>query len=222
MMFADRADAGIKLAERLGDYTGRDDVIVWGLPRGGVIVALEVARALGVPLDVSAVRKLGVPDQPELAMGAVAAGGVRVLNHEIVAMLNIDQGTIDEVTERAEQELERQQLELSGDKEPLDPQGKTVILVDDGLATGATMRAVIEAAKRRNPAAVVVAVPVAPPDVRDDFRHLADDVVCVATPEPFYGVGAWYRDFRQTTNEDVRDALLEAQGWHGADGREKG
>ncbi len=213
-MFQDRTDAGTKLAERLDDYADRDDIIVWGLPRGGVMVALEVARALDAPLDVSVVRKLGVPDQPELAMGAVAAGGVRVLNDEILAMLNISDQAIDDVTRREMETLERQQLDFSGETEPADPKGKTVILVDDGLATGATMRAVVEAARRRNPARIVVAVPVAPPDVRQDFEALVDEVVCVSTPEPFSGVGAWYRDFRQTTNRQVQDALEEARSWH--------
>ncbi len=216
-MFEDRTDAGVKLAEKLDDYAGRDDVIVWGLPRGGVIVALEVARALDAPLDVSGVRKLGVPDQPELAMGAVATGGVRVLNDEILAMLHISDKVIDDVTRREIRVLERRQLEWSGDVEPSDPEGKTVILVDDGLATGATMRAVIKAARGRNPARIVVAVPVAPPDVRQEFEALVDRVVCVSTPEPFYGVGAWYRDFRQTTNQDVRNALEEARGWSAPD-----
>jgi putative phosphoribosyl transferase len=217
MVFTDRIDAGIKLAERLAHYQGQQDVVVWGLPRGGVIVALEVARALRAPLGVCSVRKLGVPGQPELAMGAVAIGGVRVLNKEIVAMLRIDDDTIEEITRREEEDLQRLQQALAGDRAVsetlVDPADKTAILVDDGLATGATMRAVIEAARQRDPERIVVAVPVAPPDVRIEFERLADEVVCVATPEPFYGVGAWYRDFRQTTDRQVREALEQARAW---------
>jgi putative phosphoribosyl transferase len=213
MIFADRTEAGRRLAARLGDYVGREDIIVWGLPRGGVIVALEVARALDAPLEVSTVRKLGVPGQPELAMGAVATDGVRVLNDEIVAVLRIDADTVDRVTRREMREVERMHKALSGDTEPLDAAGKTLILVDDGLATGATMRAVIEAARLRSPARLVVAVPVAPPDTRLAFRGRVDEIICVTTPEPFYGVGAWYRDFRQTTDREVRAALEEARNW---------
>ncbi len=222
MIFADRSDAGRQLADRLADYAGRDDVVVWGLPRGGVIVALEVARALGAALGMCAVRKLGVPSQPELAMGAVAVGGVRVVNRDIVALLRIEAATVEEVTRREVRELERLQRALielppgrplAAEETLADPAGKLAILVDDGLATGATMRAVIEAARRREPAGIVVAVPVAPPDTYLTFERLVDRVVCVSTPEPFYGVGAWYRDFRQTTDQEVRAALQEARTW---------
>lgn len=221
MIFADRTDAGRRLAERLSHYQGQSDVVVWGLPRGGVVVALEVARALRAPLGVCLVRKLGVPGQPELAMGAVAVGGVRVLNDEIVAMLRIDADTIEAVTHREMEHLQRLQQALAeeapGGEVLVDVAGKTAILVDDGLATGATMRAVIAAAREREPQRIVVAVPVAPPDVRMAFERLVDEVVCVATPEPFYGVGAWYRDFRQTTDRQVRDALIEARTWRTGD-----
>jgi putative phosphoribosyl transferase len=216
VIFADRSDAGRQLAAKLGGLARRGDVIVWGLPRGGVIVALEVARALRAPLGVCSVRKLGVPGQPELAMGAVAVGGVRVLNDEIVAMLRIGKATIEDVTQRELRELERMQHSLGG-QAPADLAGKTVILVDDGLATGATMRAVVEAARRQDPARIVVAVPVAPPDTRLTFERLVDQVTCVSTPEPFYGVGAWYRDFRQTTDREVRNALEQARSWSAAE-----
>ncbi len=217
MIFTDRTDAGRQLADRLAHYQGRDDVVVWGLPRGGVLVALEVARALRAPLGVCLVRKLGVPGQPELAMGAIAVGGVCVLNEEIVALLRIRPETIEEVSHREMQEMERLQRSLAGKDPPeallVDPAGKVAILVDDGLATGATMRAVVEAARQRGPARIVVAVPVAPPDVHLAFAQWVDEVVCVATPEPFYGVGAWYRDFEQVTDAQVREALAQARAW---------
>lgn len=218
MIFANRTEAGRRLAAKLGRLAGLGDAIVWGLPRGGVIVALEVARALRAPLEVAVVRKLGVPGQPELAMGAVAAGGVRVLNDEIVSVLRVDAATVEEVTQREVRELERMEqafaVEAQGaDAARPDLSGRTLILVDDGLATGATMRAVIEAARRRSPARMIVAVPVAPPDTRLAFRGRVDEVVCVSTPEPFYGVGAWYREFAQTTDQEVRDALQEARSW---------
>lgn len=207
-MFHDRRDAGEKLAERLSGYAGRDDVVVLGLPRGGVPVAYEVARAIGAPLDVCTVRKLGVPGHEELAMGAVAHGGVRVLNEVAIDTLGIDERLVDAVTRRELRELERRQLVFRGGRPPLEVRGRVVVLVDDGLATGSTMQAAVAATRAHDPARVVVAVPVAAPDVCASFRALADDVVCVDTPAPFFGVGLWYRDFSQTSDEEVK-ALLE-------------
>lgn len=209
-MFDDRRDAGRKLADALARYAGRDDVVVLGLPRGGVPVAYEVARALGAPLDVCVVRKLGVPGHEELAMGAIAHGGVRVLNELAIETLGLDERVVDAVTRRELRELERRQRAFRGARPPLDLAGRTAILVDDGLATGSTMQAAVAAVRALRPARVVVAVPVAAPDVCASFRALADDVVCVDTPTPFFGVGLWYRDFSQTSDEEVQALLDEA------------
>lgn len=210
MLFDDRRDAGRKLAERLRRYAGRDDVVVLGLPRGGVPVAYEVARALDAPLDVCMVRKLGVPGHEELAMGAVAYGGVRVVNEVAVESLGIDERIVDAVTRREMRELERRQELFRGGRPPLDVEGRVVILVDDGLATGSTMQAAVAAVRALSPARVIVGVPVGAPEVCASFRTLADDVVCVETPSPFFGVGLWYRDFSQVSDEVVKALLEEA------------
>jgi predicted phosphoribosyltransferase len=208
MLFRDRADAGRQLADELVAYAGRPDVLVLALPRGGVPVAYEVARALHVPLDVFLVRKLGVPGHAELAMGALATGGVRVLNEEVVHGLRIPDEVIDEVAAEEQRELERREAAYRGDRPPLEVRGKTVILVDDGLATGASMRAAVAALRQRQPAQVVVAVPVAAPETCAEFRAEVDDIVCAHTPRPFHAVGLWYEDFAQTTDGEVH-ALLE-------------
>jgi erythromycin esterase-like protein/predicted phosphoribosyltransferase len=208
-LFRDRREAGRLLAEKLADYADRSDVLVLALPRGGVPVAYEVARALGAPLDVFVVRKLGVPGYEELAMGAVATGGVRVLNEQLVERLGIPEQMIDAVAARERQELARRERLYRGGRPPPDVRGRTVILVDDGLATGATMHAAIQALRQQNPARIVVAVPTASPETCEEMKAKADDVICGITPEPFHAVGRWYRDFSQTTDEEVR--LLLAQ-----------
>jgi predicted phosphoribosyltransferase len=205
--FAHRAEAGELLAERLSAYRDRDDVVVLALPRGGVPVAREVARALGVRLDVYVVRKLGVPGHEELAMGAIATGGVRLLNHDVIDALGIPMNVIDAVSAREQQELARREQAYRGDRGPIALTNKTVILVDDGLATGATMRAAVMAARQQQPARVIVAVPVGAVSTCADLAAEADDVVCVRTPDPFVAVGLWYRDFTPTTDHEVRSLL---------------
>ena len=205
--FADRTVAGRLLAEQLADYQGRDDVIVLGLPRGGVPVAAEAARELDAPLDVWVVRKLGVPGFPELAMGAIGPGGVRVLNEEIVADLGVSDSQIEEVTAAERLELERRQRAYRGEAGPPDLRGRTVILVDDGLATGATMRAAVAAARRAAAARVVVAVPVAAADAAERLGQEADEVVCVMIPRAFSSVGQWYDEFTQVSDQEVCDRL---------------
>src|SRR3954471_994073 len=209
--FRDRAEAGRLLAERLRQYAGRDDVPVLALPRGGVPVAYEVARALGVPLDVFLVRKLGVPGHEELAFGAIATGGVRLLNPDVVRGLGIPPHIIDRVTAIERAELERREREYRGDRPPPDVRGKTVILIDDGLATGASMRAAVAALRQEKPARIVVAVPIAAPTTCEEFEDEVDEVVCARTPEPFYAVGLWYEDFSQTSDEEVRGLLRRAE-----------
>ena len=204
---ANRAEAGRQLAERLGDYAGRDDVVVLGLPRGGVPVAAEVARALEAPLDVFLVRKLGVPGREELAFGAIALGGARVLNGDVVAALGIDDETIESVASREQAELERRAEAYRGSAEPPDVRGRTAILVDDGLATGATMRAAVEAVRALGPERVVVAVPAAASETCAQLARHVDEIVCLLTPEPFVAVGLWYRDFSETSDDEVRAAL---------------
>ena len=208
MFFRDRRDAGQKLASRLAAYADRPDVLVLALPRGGVPVGYEISRALHAPLDVFVVRKLGLPGHEEFAMGAVASGGVRVLNRDVVEQLNMPSNVIDAVTQREQRELERRERAYRGLRPSPDARDKIVILVDDGLATGSTMRAAVAALKQQHPARVVVAVPVASPETCQDLRGEADEVVCLVTPEPFYSVGLWYQDFSQTTDEEVR-VLLE-------------
>ena len=208
--FRDRAEAGRRLATALQHYAGRSDVLVLALPRGGVPVAYEVAQALRAPLDIFVVRKLGVPGQPELAMGAIATGGVRVLNRDVVTALGIPPQMIDAVAARERAELERRERAYRGSRPLPDLTGRTVILVDDGLATGATMRAAAVALKKLRPGRVVIAVPTAAREVCDDFRKEVDEVVCAETPPLLGAVGMWYDDFNQTSDEDVRDLLNRA------------
>ncbi|MGP0063748.1 MAG: phosphoribosyltransferase [Isosphaeraceae bacterium] len=208
--FRDRSEAGRLLASRLDAYAGRADVLVLGLPRGGVPVAFEVARALRVPLDVCVVRKLGVPGHEELAMGAIASGGAWVLNDDVIQALNIGGHTIRDVAERELEELKRRERAYRGDRPALDVHGRTVILVDDGIATGSTMRAAIDALRRLGPARLVVAVPTASPSTCDEIGQTVDECICMITHDPFYAVGAWYEDFSQTTDDQVRDLLHRA------------
>jgi putative phosphoribosyl transferase len=208
--FRDRREAGRELAERLSRYAGRDDVVVLALPRGGVPVGYEVARALGAPLDVFVVRKLGVPGHEELALGAVASGGLRVLNEDVVAALALSESQIQPIAARQLAEVERRERAYRGDRPPLDLRGKVAVIVDDGLATGATMRAAALAVRQLEPREIVVAVPVAAERTCDDFRDDVDHVVCAHTPEPFLAVGMWYARFDQTTDEEVRELLQEA------------
>ena len=211
--FADRAAAGRALAGALHAYAGRSDVVVLGLPRGGVPVAFEVARALDAPLDVVLARKLGVPGHEELALGAIASGGVRALNAEVVRALNIAPDTIEAVAAREAEELARRERAYRDDRPPPEVAGRTAILVDDGLATGATMRAAVAALRRDGAVAIVVAVPVAAPDTCAAFRAEVDDVVCVVTPEPFDAVGLWYENYAPTADAEIRDLLARA--WQG-------
>ncbi len=206
-LFRDRRDAGRLLAEKLAAYANRPDVLMLALPRGGVPVAYEVARRLVAPLDVFVVRKLGVPGHEELAMGAVATVGVRVLNDQLVEQLGIPDQMIDAVAARERQELARRERLYRGGRPPPDVRGRTVILVDDGLATGATMYAAIEALRKQNPGRIVVAVPTASPDTCEEMKAKADDVICAITPDPFQAVGRWYQDFSQTSDEEVADLL---------------
>lgn len=205
--FRDRSEAGQLLAERLIAYAGRPDILVLALPRGGVPVAYEVARALGAPLDIFVVRKLGIPGHEELAMGAIASGGVRVLNDDVVQALHIPERVIEAVAARELRELERRERAYRGDRPAPDVRDRTVILVDDGLATGSTMRAAVAALRRLGPARIVVAVPTAAPSTCEEFRREADECICQITPEPFHAVGLWYQDFSQTTDDEVRDLL---------------
>lgn len=217
--FKNRIEAGKTLASHLSKYAHRGDVLVLALPRGGVPVAYEVAGALGAPLDVFLVRKLGVPGHEELAMGAIASGGTRVLNEDVVATLNIPPDVIDRVAAAEQIELERREREYRDDRPPPDVRGRTVILVDDGLATGSTMRAAALALRKRGPARMVIAVPTAPPETCDEFKQEVDEVVCAITPEPFYGVGLWYQQFPQTTDAEVRDLLRQAAQEHAIAGQ---
>jgi putative phosphoribosyl transferase len=210
MRFRDRTDAGRQLADKLAAYADRSDVLVLGLPRGGVPVAFEVARSLRAPLDVFLVRKLGLPGHEELAMGAIATGGVRVLNEDVVRTLNVPEDVIDAVASEEQQELARREHVYRDDHPAPAVQGRTVILIDDGLATGSTMRAAVAALRQQQPARVVVAVPVAAPEICAEFEGEADEIVCAQTPQPFYAVGLWYDDFTQTTDEEVRDLLQRA------------
>jgi putative phosphoribosyl transferase len=207
--FADRREAGRLLAERLRQYANRNDVIVLALPRGGVPVGYEVARALGAPLDVYLVRKLGLPGHKELAMGAIASGGIRVLNQDVVHFYGVPPALIDRVAREEQQELERREAVYRANRAPLVVTGRIVILVDDGLATGSTMRAAVQAVRAQRAARVIVAVPVGAAESCDDLTTMADVVVCVRTPEPFAAVGYWYRDFSETTDAEVQALLRE-------------
>jgi len=205
--FANRSEAGRLLAEKLEKYAGRDDVLVLGLPRGGVPVAYEVAKRLNAPLDVFVVRKLGVPGFEELAAGAIASGGVRVLNEDVMRAIPHADETIEVVSARERAELERREQMYRAGRPAPDVRNRTVILVDDGLATGATMRAAVKALRQSGAAKIVVAVPVGPPDTCDEFEQLADETLCLSTPPFFQAVGQYYEDFSQTTDHDVRELL---------------
>jgi predicted phosphoribosyltransferase len=209
--FRDRAEAGRLLAQRLREFAGRDDVVVLGLPRGGVPVGYQVAQALDAPLDVFLVRKLGVPGHEELALGAIATGGLRVLNKPVVDSLEIPAEWIEAIAAKELRELERRERAYRGHRQSPELTGRTVLLVDDGLATGSTMWAAASAVRQEEPARVVVAVPVADPGVCQALRNVADDVVCLSTPRPLHAVGAWYDDFSQTSDEEVRALLARAR-----------
>lgn len=209
--FADRGSAGRLLGEALRGYRDRPNSLVLALPRGGVPVAAEVARTLEAPLDLMVVRKLGVPGQPELAMGAIASGGVQVLNPEIVRMLGVGEHTIDRVAEREGRELERRMHAYRGHRPLPRLAGACVFLIDDGLATGATMRAAVAAARAQHPATLIVAIPVASAEALDLLEPLVDDLVCLAVPEPFLSVGRWYDAFPQTSDDEVRALLDEVE-----------
>jgi predicted phosphoribosyltransferase len=215
--FRDRTEAGRVLGQKLApQYANRGELIVLALPRGGVPVAYQIARMLNAPLDVFLVRKLGLPGHEELAMGAIAQSSqpgqvVRVINDDVVGGLNVPLHTLDDVTDVEAAELRRRLQQYRGDRSPPDVRGKTVILIDDGLATGSTMRAAATALRMQGPKEVVVAVPVAAASTCEEFRNLVDNVVCAVTPEPFYAVGQWYQQFDQTTDEEVRDLLARAE-----------
>ncbi len=210
MIFQNRKHAGLLLSEKLREYESNTDVLVLALPRGGVPVAFEIAKALKVPMDVFIVRKLGYPAQPELAMGAIRSGGVVVVNESIVSGLGIARDTIEMVRTEEEKELKRRELQYRKDKPLPSLENKVVILVDDGLATGATMKAAVKSVKLLKAGKVIVAVPVAPPDTFEDLKGIADEVICLETPWDFSAVGEWYRDFSQTTDEEVIKLLEES------------
>jgi len=207
--YRDRRHAGVELARHLADVKGQD-VVVLALPRGGVPVAFEVARALDAPLDVFVVRKLGLPGHPEFAMGALASGGVRVLNDEVVRLYRIPEQAVEAIAQDEQTELERRERAYRSQRPALDVRGRTVVLIDDGLATGSTMKAAVEAVRALSPARIIVAVPVGSPDTCREFAGIADEIVCARRPEHFAAVGQWYDDFRQTTDEEVRELLQTA------------
>jgi predicted phosphoribosyltransferase len=210
-LFRDRREAGRLLAGRLGAYAGRDDVLVLGLPRGGVPVAFEVAAALDAPLDLFLVRKLGLPGHEELALGAIAGGGTRVLNKQLVDRLELPAEWIEAIDAKERRELERRERAYRGDRPPPDVAGRTVILVDDGLATGSTMLAAVSALRTQGPERIVVAVPVADPGVCATVGREADEAICLLTPQQLHAVGAWYEDFSQTGDDEVRELLARAR-----------
>jgi putative phosphoribosyl transferase len=207
--FLDRTEAGRLLAAQLGEYANRSDVWVLGLPRGGVPVAYEIAQALNLPLDICLVRKLGVPGQPELAMGAIAPDDVMVLNHEILKSIGISRLALQQVVEDEQQELERRDRAYRENRPTPDVQGKTVILVDDGIATGSTLRAAIATLRHHNPKEIVVAVPVAAVSTCELLRAIVDKIICLSTPEPLNSIGMWYVDFSQTSDQEVRHLLAQ-------------
>lgn len=210
MLFRDRRQAGRYLATKLSAYAGRPATVVLALPRGGVPLGFEVAKALRVPLDVFIVRKIGVPGQEELAMGATATGNVRVLNHEVIRSLGISEETVEAVAAAEEREVARRERLYRGDRPAVDAKQKEVILVDDGLATGSTMRAAVQALRRQDPARIIVAVPVAAVSTCDELKAEVDEMICAATPEPFMAVGQWYEEFSQTSDEEVQELLSRA------------
>jgi predicted phosphoribosyltransferase len=210
MLFQNRFEAGRLLASKLRHLANRSDLVVLALPRGGVPVGFEVARELNAPLDVFVVRKLGVPGQKEFAMGAIASGGIRILNEDVVQTLGIPEEVIDTVAAEEERELERREREYRDGRPPVDVRGRTVVLVDDGLATGSSMRVAVLALRKKSPARIIVAVPVAAPATCAEFQSEVDEVICTVTPEPFLAVGQWYTDFSQTSDEEVRDLLRRA------------
>lgn len=205
--YADRNQAGKVLADELKDYADDSQVIVLALPRGGVPVGAIIAEALGAPLDVILVRKLGLPGHEELAMGAIATGNARVMNEDVVRLERVSESAIERVFEKERKELERREKTYRGDRPLPDLEGRTVILVDDGLATGATMRAAIQVVRQQSPGKIVMAVPVAPRDTLEKMREEADEVVCPSVPSSFMGIGQWYRDFGQTSDQEVKDLL---------------
>jgi len=216
VVFTDRTDAGRQLAAQLRQYADRKDVVVLALPRGGLPVGFEVAQALHAPLDVMIVRKLGTPGQPELAMGAIASGGVRVINQAVMSGLQISAEELDRVAAKEQAEVERRERLYRAGRAALEIQGRTVILVDDGIATGSTMRAAIQAIRAQNPARLVVAVPTAAGSTAARIRTEVDELVCLTTPEPFFAIGYFYREFPQLTDEDVREVLARADRLHTA------
>jgi len=213
-IYRDRRDAGRELADALGDYAGMDGLVVYGLPRGGIPVAYEVAVRLEAVLDVFIVRKLGVPRQPELAMGAISQGGTLVTNDDVIGYLHLPRDLIEQAAERQLEEIRRREALYRGDSPPVDPSGRPVIVVDDGLATGASMEAAVRALRTRNPSTIVVAVPVASPTTVERLRAAADEVVCPLTPSHFMAVGQWYEDFTQTQDEEVGELLQLARRRH--------
>ena len=209
--FRDRHDAGRQLTDKIRAESVPSNPIVLALPRGGVPVAFEVAQALHAPLDIFLVRKLGMPGHEELAIGAIASGGVRVLNREIMQASDLPREVVDAITEREQRELERREQAYRGDRPPPDLRGAAVFLIDDGLATGATMRAAVVALKQQEPARIVVAVPIAAPETCIEFRDIVDEIICAVTPEPFVSIGMWYEEFPQMTDDEVRDYLERAR-----------
>lgn len=208
--FKDRIEAGRLLARELKPYAERPGALILALPRGGVPVAFEVAQALGIPLDLMVVRKLGLPGQEELAMGAVATGGIKVLNQALIQNLNISEAVLDSVVDKERKELERRERVYRGERPAPEINNRWIILVDDGLATGATMQAAVSALQQQKPAGIIVAIPVAPPDTVEKLRKEVDEVICLATPESFFAIGAWYEDFSQTSDEEVGGLLARA------------